>query len=252
MRAMNILVVDDDRDLAESLAEMLEIDGHRATLAFTGEDGIARFRRERFDLTLMDVKLPGISGVEALDEIRQMSPGAQIIMMTAYRVGQLPGEAVDNGAVTVLQKPFTVDMVSAALRQAAPEGIVLLIDDDPDFATELRESLGESGIRLSIAATGEEAFDRVGRNGFDALILDLRLPVMSGLEIYLELKRRGRVMPTIIVTGYGQELAQDIEALRSMSVIGCLFKPFKMTELLRMVRNIWRDKQRLVPSAEGV
>ncbi len=249
---MNILVVDDDRDLAESLAGMLEVDGHRATLAFTGEDGIARFRRERFDLTLMDVKLPGISGVEALDEIRQMSPGAQIIMMTAYRVGQLLGEAVDNGAVTVLQKPFTVDMVSAALRQAAPEGIVLLIDDDPDFATELRESLGESGIRLSIAATGEEAFDRVSRNGFDALILDLRLPVMSGLEVYLELKRRGRVMPTIIVTGYGQELAQDIEALRSMSVMGCLFKPFKMTELLRMVRNIWRDKQRPVPSAEGV
>ncbi len=61
---------------------------------------------------------------------------------------------------------------------------------------------------------------------FDAAFLDLKLPVLSGLEVYLEPKQQGRAVPTVIVTGFAAEEAESIDALRAMNVTGCLVKPF--------------------------
>ena len=235
---MNILIVDDDRDLAESLAEMLAIDGHTATLAFTGEDGVERYRGGAFDLVLMDVKLPGISGVEAFDRIRQVDRDVPVIMMTAYRLESLLSEAVDKGAVAVLHKPFQIETVLSALHRAAPEGIVLLVEDDPDLSAELSKGLSDNGYRVATAATGEQALVHAEGNHIDTMILDLRLPIMSGLEVYLEMKRLDRSVPTIIITGHAEECADEITILRSMAVTGVLFKPFRLIDLLGMIREV--------------
>ncbi len=233
---MNILVVDDDRDLAESLAEMLAIDGHTTELAFTGEDGVDLYKAGAFDLILMDVKLPGISGVEAFDRIRRTDQDVRVILMTAFRMESLLSEAADKGAVTVLHKPFQIEAVTAALQRARPEGILLLVDDDLDFSSELGRYLVDQGYRVATAATGEEALEHAENSHVNALILDLRLPVMSGLEVYLELKRRGHALPTIIITGYGEDCTEDLAILRSMDVTGILFKPFSMGDFMKVMR----------------
>jgi DNA-binding response OmpR family regulator len=78
----------------------------------------------------------------------------------------------------------------------------------------------------------------------DVLVLDLRLPVLHGLDVYMELKRRGRELPTILVTAYRTEEAKSIDALRSMSVTGCLFKPFEPAELLNAIDEVKAEKCR--------
>jgi len=67
----HVLVVDDDRDHAESVAEILEMRGHRVELAYTGEEAIARFCEADFDMVLMDVKLPGMNGVQTLLRVQE-------------------------------------------------------------------------------------------------------------------------------------------------------------------------------------
>ena len=106
MRPLTMCIVDDDRDLAQSLALLMQIEGHEVTLAFNGEEAVRLMRDRDFDLILMDVRLPGMNGVESLSAIRRLKPTAKVLMMTAYSVEQLVQQAIDAGAIGVLQKPF--------------------------------------------------------------------------------------------------------------------------------------------------
>ncbi len=244
MKPQRIFVVDDDRDFAESLAELLEIRGHEVALAFSGEEAVQRFQDQDFDVTFMDVKLPGMNGVESYLEIRKLKPHAQVIMMTGFSVEHLLQQAVDEGAVGVLHKPIDRDKLFSLLEVAAPDGIILLVDDDPDFADSTRELLEEQGYVVLVARTGPEAIDMMANEEVAFLILDLRLPILSGLEVYIELKRRRQVVPTLIVTGYVTEEADAIGELSALEVDGFLTKPFASEELLEVIESIGRDGSR--------
>ena len=111
MRPLEILIVDDDRDLADAIGEALEMVGHKPAVAYSGTEAIEKYCTQSFDITFMDVKLPDINGVETFLTIRKMDPSAQVIMMTGYRIDQLLAEATDNGAVKVLRKPFAIEEI---------------------------------------------------------------------------------------------------------------------------------------------
>lgn len=237
MKSLDILVVDDDVDLAEAIAEALEMAGHNPTVAGSGTEAIEKYCGRAFDITFMDVKLPDINGVETFLTIREMDPGARVVMMTGYRIDQLLAQATDDGAIKVLHKPFAMEDVLDSLREVVPTGLVLVADDDPDFAASALSLLAEHGYDVVVARTGKEAVDSVLKSKPDVLLLDLRLPVMHGLDVYLELKRYGKCVPTIIVTGYPRDEIDAIDALRSLEITGCLFKPFEPEALLRAIET---------------
>lgn len=238
MTRSRILVVDDDLDHAESLAVILEMEGHMVTIAGSGEEALEKFSAGEFDLSFLDLKLPGMNGVEVLAEMRRRRPGSRAVLMTGYRVEQLIAQAIDEGALRVLRKPFEIEEVLTLVREIEPRGIVLVADDDPDFAASAEQLLSDAGYRVLVANTGSQAIERATSEPVDVLVLDLRLPVLDGLDVYLELKRRGRELPTVLVTAYRTGEADSIDVLRSMSVTGCLFKPFEPTELLNAVDKI--------------
>ena len=238
MTPLSIFIVDDDRDFAESLAEVLTGAGHRVEVCFDGEEAVRVFRERTFDITFMDVKLPRKNGVESFFEIRAIRPQARVVMMTAFSVEQLLTQATEQGAVGVLRKPFDTARLLKALKALKPDGMVVMADDDPDFVESMRSLLAGQGYKVLVARTGQEAVAAVCADGIDVLVLDLRLPVLSGLEVYLELKRRNRSLPTIIVTGYAAEEAGTIDTLRTLSVTGVLVKPFDPRDLLNLIRSI--------------
>lgn len=238
MRPLNILVVDDDPDLAEAICEALEMAGHNPTAAASGTEAIEKYCGCSFDITFMDVKLPDINGVEAFMAIREMDSTANVVMMTGYRIEQLLALATDNGAIKVLRKPFAVADIMSTLQEVFPAGLVLVADDDPDFAESAGAVLSENGYEVLIAQDGRTAIENAQRLKPDVLLLDLRLPVIQGLDVYLELKKRNLAIPTIIVTGYPKEESDAIDALRSLDVTGCLFKPFDPEVLLDAIRKL--------------
>jgi two-component system response regulator HydG len=233
-RATRIFVIDDDLDLAESLADVLEARGFEVEIAHTGEEGVARFADGAFDLVFMDVKLPGMNGVDSFLAMKAMRPDARVMLMTGYGVEELLQRAIDSGALGVLHKPFAITEALAVLEDLKVRGTVLVADDDKGFAESLETLLSLSGYRVTLAATGGEALELVLAGGVDCLILDLRLPGMSGVEVFLELERRGRSVPTVIVTGFAAEEEPALERVRA-GARGVFAKPLDPARLLGLL-----------------
>ena len=237
MKKFSILVVDDDRDFAESLADALELVGHDVMLAFSGEDAVKLFRENDFDITFMDVKLPGKNGVESFFEMRRMKPASRVIMMTGYSVPQLLEQAIENGAWDVLHKPLEMQRVLKMVEKVKPCG-VLIADDDPDFLKNIQVVLGNEGYAVHVAKDGEEVLEQLQGKKVDVLILDLRMPVMSGLDTYRKMKEAGICVPTIIVTAYRSEETESISTLEALCVYGVLNKPFDTQALFDAIEGI--------------
>ena len=239
MNVSRVFIVDDNQDFAESLALLIEGRGYEVELAFSGEEAIAKFRQQNFDITFMDVKLPGMNGVESFLEIRKFKPSARVVMMTGYSVEQLLEQAVEHGAWGVLNKPLDIHKVLEIIDCIKPDGI-LIVDDDPDFVESIRDLLTRDGYTTFVARNGREAIERIRVDDVDILILDLRMPILGGLETYLELKKMGRAIPTLIVTAYAEESPSAVDELRSLSVTGILRKPFDPRKLLAAVEDLRR------------
>lgn len=113
--ALKILVVDDDTDAIDSLAELLELEGHDVTVAYDGDTAVAAYTEEKFDIAFMDIMMPGKNGVESLTEIRSIQSDARVLMMTGYSIEALIDQALNAGARGVLFKPLKIEEVLAAL-----------------------------------------------------------------------------------------------------------------------------------------
>jgi two-component system, NtrC family, response regulator HydG len=229
-----VLVIDDDRDHAESIVDILSMRGHAVEAAFTGEAGVKLFRERDFDIVFMDVKLPGMNGVETFFEFKKIRPDAKVMMMTGYSVEQLISQAMAHGALGVLRKPFAITDLLKVLDEVKPSGLILVADDDPDFAESLKPILIQHGYRVVIASTGREALEKASEEGVNCLILDLAMPLLTGVEVYLKLQQAGKSVPTIFVTGFPSEKTAAIAGLRSVDQ-GILLKPFDPQDLIHAI-----------------
>jgi DNA-binding response OmpR family regulator len=230
-----VLIVDDDRDHAESLADVLEMRGHVGELARNGEEAIVRFAQTEFDLVLLDVKLPGMNGVETFLELKKIRPTARVLMMTGFSLEQLIAQAIENGAIGVLYKPFAATQLLEALAQVAARGVILVADDDPDFVDSIVPILEASDFRSRIAANGRQALWEIERDMLDCMILDLGLALLAGPEAMARLIDACRTLPTILVTGgYGSEAQAQVAGFQSR-IHGLLLKPFDPSSLLAAV-----------------
>jgi CheY-like chemotaxis protein len=230
------MIVDDDVDLAESLAEMLELQGHTVQVASNGQEAVERHRKGDFDITFMDVRMPVMNGVDSFFAIRALRPNAKVVLMTGYEES-IVAKALAAGALGLLTKPFKIEELLDKLDDAT-RPIVLVADDDPDFVASLSELLSVHGYDSAVAATGAEAVERVKNGPVGVLILDLRLPIMSGLEVYEELRKRGNPPPTIIVTGHAADAQDSLDALRALTVSDCLEKPVDPAILISKIRRL--------------
>jgi two-component system response regulator AtoC len=117
--AYSVLVVDDEALTLRTISRGLREEGFEVFVAATGEEGVRLFHEEHPDLTLLDIVLPGVDGVEVLRQIRRASPAAIVLMMSAYHMVDRAVEAMKLGAFDYLIKPFQLaDMVNT-LRRAS-------------------------------------------------------------------------------------------------------------------------------------
>ena len=233
-KSLKILIVDDDTDAADSLAELFEMDGHTVKVAYSGDEAINAYQAIDFDIAFLDIMMPGKNGVESFFEIRKLKPDAQVYMMTGYSVEQLVKQAVDHGALGVLSKPVDPRKVLAMLDDIKPCGIVLIAEDDPDFGPQLEEMIVSSGFKCKLVKSGDEALSSIAHETVDVMILDLNLPVIDGIEVYTQLQNEGRAVPTIMITGHSCDQA----VMRDMSITGILSKPFDPSILLSKVKEL--------------
>lgn len=111
----SVLVVDDEEIMREVLETLLAAEGHRVDLAKTGEEGLEAYGRRAFDVVLLDVSMPGIGGLRALEEFLKMDPEAVIVMITAYATFDTAIAAWERGAFGCIRKPFQNEQITATI-----------------------------------------------------------------------------------------------------------------------------------------
>lgn len=117
----NILVVDDDRELRETIGEILHGAGFAVHAAASGEEALAVLQQQSFDLVLVDMIMPGIGGQELLPLLKRQAPRSKVIMITAFATVENAVEAMRRGADDYLTKPFKVDELLTAVRRVLEE-----------------------------------------------------------------------------------------------------------------------------------
>jgi DNA-binding NtrC family response regulator len=114
----NVLIIDDEAAIRESLQTLLELEGYGVGTAASGEEGLARLGDRPFDLVLLDLALPDRNGIDLLPEIRAIDPQLSIIMITAYGTVEDAVRAMQSGATNFLQKPWDNEKLLADVRAA--------------------------------------------------------------------------------------------------------------------------------------
>ncbi len=117
----NILVIDDEVGMREGCRRALIRQGFQAETAENGAEGLRKLREEPFDLVLLDAMIPGMSGLEILDRIRERDPDLVCIVITGYATVELAAQAMRRGAQGFLPKPFTSDDLVSAVRSGLEE-----------------------------------------------------------------------------------------------------------------------------------
>jgi CheY-like chemotaxis protein len=118
-----ILIVDDEKGIRDLFADVLKRAGHDVVTAHDGLSGIEVAKGGDIDIAFLDIKMPGINGVEALRHVRQTSPRTKVVMITGYARDELVNEAIEMDVFACLAKPFSVrdvvDMVQLLSSESA-------------------------------------------------------------------------------------------------------------------------------------
>lgn len=247
MKECSVLIVDDNVSLARSFARILKAKGYQTDTAESGMEAIEKVKEKEsgFNLILMDVKMPVMNGVETYKEIKKVSPETAVIMMTAYSVDDLIQEALEEGAYAALDKPLDVDKVISLIERclSAHNGAMILVtDDDVNLLRNFKRVLEAQGYLVGTAETGEQAIKMAAQETYDIIFVDMKLPTLNGLEVYLKIKEINPGVVAIMITGYREEMAELVKRALDNSAYACLYKPFEMREVVKMVGEICRSK----------
>lgn len=226
IRSMKVMVVDDSITFAEALKGYLEEFTFRVDIAKSGKEAIDLLAKadergeDPYGLIFMDWQMPTMNGIEVSRRIRQTYPEdkvPKIIMVTGFAREDIMSQADDLGLNGFLIKPVTPSILFDAVIDAfgyeggrliertkkaseMPEGFdairgarILLVEDNEINQQLAKELLEEEGFFVTVAANGSEAIDLYmkahGQGGFDAVLMDLQMPVMDGYTASKEIRR---------------------------------------------------------------
>lgn len=230
-----LLIVEDELHLSEMIFEVLVSRGYpkeAIALMPTGESAVDYVQNHHVDIALVDIKLGEsgfaqrvyLSGIHVIRTIRDVMPKTKVFVMSGFATYQMVRECIlDLGVAYCVAKPFKWPDLLMLLHWAiadlqpkksialspgldtAKSGRILVVDDDTEVALGLLEVLGEQGYLAEAAFNGQDALQKLGNKSFDAVLLDIYMPDMDGLEVLRKLRARGDDTKVLILTALNDE-----------------------------------------------
>jgi CheY-like chemotaxis protein len=213
LRGMKVLVVDDNATSRGIFQEMLESFSFEVSVAASGAEGITELESAQqdkpFELVVMDWKMPGMDGIEASRRIKNhtgLSKIPAIILVTAYGREEVMQQADEVGLEGFLLKPVNPSMLFDTIMQAFGEAVpetsrvaqrheqeaealkhiqgarLLLVEDNEINQQVAKEILEGAGLNVTLANNGQEGVNAVKENEYDAVLMDIQMPVMDGYQ----------------------------------------------------------------------
>jgi len=118
MKTTNILIVDDEKVIQDSCEHILKKEGYKVKVASDGKEALRIFKEELFHVVILDIKLPGMDGIEVLSRIKEESPETPVVIMTGFASIESAVDALKSGAFDYLSKPFTPEELRISVRKA--------------------------------------------------------------------------------------------------------------------------------------
>jgi two-component system response regulator HydG len=237
IQKLRILIVDDDRRMTNTLADILSLQNYDTTEAISGEEAIEKASQVSFDCVLTDIKMPGMDGVELYQELRKLQPGLPVIFMTAFAADKLIEDGLKSGAVGVLNKPLDIHQLLGFLASLGQERIVTVVDDDPVFCETLAEILERRGFRTAKVIDPHTDVEKMIANS-QVVLLDMKLNHIDGADVLKKIRLHHPELPVLLVTGYRQEMSAVIQQALELNAFACLYKPLVIPELLEKLATI--------------
>jgi CheY-like chemotaxis protein len=254
-----LLIVEDDPHYARVICDLSRDKGFKVLVALRGSDALALAREFHPTAVSLDVFLPDMLGWTVLNHLKQ-DPATRHIPVQMLTLDEDRHHGLARGAFAFVTKPTRAEELESALSRikeyAAPRRKrLLIVEDNPAEQLSIRELLGYKDIDVTVAATGSEALDLVTRESFDCVVLDLRLPDMSGFDILERMRDIPEVTDLPVVVFTGKELSPEEDArlhtlARSVVVKG-VESPERLLDetalfLHRVVANLPPEKQKML------
>jgi CheY-like chemotaxis protein/HAMP domain-containing protein len=202
-----VLIVEDDLNFARILLDLAREKNFKGLVATRGDAALALARKYKPDAITLDIKLPDRDGWTVLDRLKH-DPNTSHIPVHIISGEEQRQRALHLGAITHLQKPVSREDLASAFDQitAFAERRVrrlLVVEDDDAQRMSIVELIGNGDVTTTAVATGQEALDALQNEPFDCMVVDLKLPDMSGFDLIERIQKDlGRAdLPIIVYTG---------------------------------------------------
>lgn len=209
-----LLIVEDDANFRHAIVEAVQGYGFQPIEASSGEVALEILNLHTPSAILLDIKLPGVSGLGLLELIKQM-PHMRHVPIHMVSAMEYQQNALRMGAMGYLGKPVTMDKIRAALSRV--ENLIskkmkrlLIVEDDIRQRDAVKQLISGVDIEVTAIGNGEEALKAISSEGFDCIILDLVLPDMSGFELLKNLNSLSISLPPIVIYT-GKDLSREEE-----------------------------------------
>jgi CheY-like chemotaxis protein/HAMP domain-containing protein/signal transduction histidine kinase len=254
-----LLIVEDDPHYAQILADLARDKGLKVLVAMRGTDALALARQFHPTAVSLDVFLPDMLGWTVLSQLKQ-DPETRHIPVQMITLDEDRQHGLARGAFSFITKPATTEGLDAALSRirqytAPRRKRLLVVEDNPAEQLSIKALLGHDDIDIVTADTGEAAFAAMAEQHCDCVVLDLRLPDMSGFEVLERMSRHEAFseIPVVVFTGRGLSPEEDarLRQLARSVVVKGVESPERLLDetslfLHRVITDLPVDKQRLL------
>lgn len=245
-----VMVIDDASTVLKAVGRMLSEYQYQPILVRSMEEALAIDIKEHVDVAIVDLIMPGMNGVQGIQELRRRAPDIRIVAMSSgdathdsYRSLRI---ARWNGADAVIQKNFNAKELHEFLRNIDQiSGIgcirVLVVDDSNTVCKAVARMLDESRFHVTTANSGKEALERTDIVGIDAVLTDVFMPGESGIEVIQRVRENWPDVKIIAMSGgYGDEMesGKTLEAAAKVGADATLAKPFSKQRLIDLLTEL--------------
>jgi CheY-like chemotaxis protein/signal transduction histidine kinase len=254
-----LLIVEDDPYFATMLCDLAHDNGFKVLVATRGAEALALAHEFQPTAISLDVFLPDMLGWTVLNHFKQ-DPRTRHIPVQMLTLDEDRQHGLARGAFSYLIKPATSEQLKTALARmkeytARRRKRLLVVEDNPAEQLSIRELLGYEDIDVEIAATGSQALAAIDEQPFDCVVLDLRLPDMSGFEILERFRDTPALSDLPVVVFTGKDLSPEEDARLHLLARSVVVKGVESPERLldetalfvhRVVTDLPPDKQKML------
>jgi len=210
-----LLVVEDDPHYGRVLLNLARDRGFKVLVAKTGADALSLATKYKPTAISLDVFLPDMLGWTVLNQLKR-NPDTRHIPVQILTIEDERQYGLERGAFSFMTKTVTTDSLEEAfdrLKSFTNTRLrrLLVVEDDPAEQLSVSELLGHSDVEITTAVTAGEALEKLRAGTFDCVVLDLKLPDMSGFELLAEVQKEPKLRETPIVVFTGRELSESEE-----------------------------------------